>query len=157
MMRDLLKQMTWEDIGEILQLRIDVEQEFHNRNYSEIESWATQSNPIEKEVLRRLRDKYDAIPNPSERFAEIKEAAERATGTRLGKSRERWNMLVRCFISRQMRREGYSLSEIGKAMGRDHASIVNQTRKLEWMLSHPKAYMDEADKYERFLNELGGC
>ena len=154
MRRDLLRQMTWEDVLEIVcetEAVFDEEvQDGRNPNetFQSPKSYYT-------EVIRRLRNKYNAVPNPSERFAEVRDVAERATGTKLGLSRGRSDVLVRYFISHQMKREGYSLSEIGRAMGRDHATILGHIRKLDWMLAQPRAYRDEIDKYKKFIEALG--
>lgn len=58
----------------------------------------------------------------------ILEAGCRATGVPAsevkGRRRDRYIVLRRKFIAKKMRGEGYSLSEIGRALGRRHHTTV---------------------------------
>lgn len=154
MRRDLLRQMTWEDVLEIVcetEAVFDEEvQDGRNPNetFQSPKSYYT-------EVIRRLRNKYRILPPIEERYPIVLKAAEQATSWFLTESRERENTLIRAFVSYHLHEEGYSYSEIGKMMKRDHSTITHLAYKMRDMLSLPNAYKWEVQQFRRF-EELCG-
>lgn len=66
------------------------------------------------------------------RFAQLVSAAEIAMQHRYDPQvRTAVSATIRAFVASQMRYEGYTLSEIGTAMGRDHSSVVTMVRRAE--------------------------
>ena len=53
--------LTWEDIQLIQQIFKEVDHEYRNLPYAEIESWAEELNPVEKETLRRFKMKKEEL------------------------------------------------------------------------------------------------
>ena len=53
--------LTWEDIQLIQQIFKEVDYEYRNLPYAEIESWAEELNPVEKETLTRFKKKKEEI------------------------------------------------------------------------------------------------
>lgn len=53
--------LTWEDIHLIQQIFKEVDYEYRNLPYAEIESWAEELNPVEKETLRRFKMKKEEL------------------------------------------------------------------------------------------------
>ena len=89
-----------------------------------------------------------------ERYDEVLRAAQTAVGKRLTKGRRQEDVLIRVFVSYRLRCEGYSCEEIGKAMNRDHSTVVHYARKnMGDMLSLPHMYKDELKMYNK-MNEI---
>ena len=135
---DLLRLMTWADIDEIVTEYSAVgESEQSDENYC-------------CEVLRRLRVKNSLLPPVSDRFATVLAAAQVATGWLLTSTRERGNTRIRSFVAFKLHSEGYSYSEIGKLIGRDHSTVTYLDNKVKDMLSVPGAYKNEIVLYRKF-------
>lgn len=153
MRRDLLKQMTWEDVVEIVNEADAVfDGEVQNgRNPNE-----TFQSPQSyySEVLRRLREKYGILPPIEERYKVVLQAAEQATSWMLTDSRERENTLIRSFVAYKLREEGYLYSDIGKMLRRDHSTITHLANKMRDMLSVAYAYKWEVQQFKRFEEML---
>lgn len=142
MIRRILKQMTWEDVREIVRVADSLltEEKF---DYEDEESYYL-------DVLRRLR-KMEHVPPPiSERFPEVLRAAEESVGCRLSASRRTENGLVRMFVSYILRHEGYSYAEIGSVLKRDHSTVIHMERKMDDMISLCYAYRREIDMFREF-------
>lgn len=56
----------------------------------------------------------------------------------------------RAMVAYQMYTEGYSTSEIGRQMMKDHSTIVNLRQKMENALQYPQAYKDIIPIWEKF-------
>lgn len=115
-------------------------------------SWMneTDAEAIGREVLRRLRERYAVRPPVTERHDAVLYAAIQATGRQLTATRNPADTLIRAMVAHRLRKEGYSNSEIGRAMGRDHSSVTHLDKKMRDMLSVPGAYKDEMRIYEKF-------
>ena len=145
----LLKQMTWEDIQEIWwqtdQVLRSIPEE--PENWPE---WAFNTSTRFGKALSILRDEHDVPPPIEERFPGVLACAEIACGNKMTDSRERENILIRSFVAYKLHEEGYSYSEIGKMMKRDHSTITNLVHRVRDMLSIPYAYKEEVAKYKEF-------
>lgn len=153
MRRDLLKQMTWEDVVEIIE---ETESLFDGEVQMGFDPNVVYTSPeaYYNEVLRRLREKYGILPPVEERFPVVLKAAEQATSWMLTDSRERENTLIRSFVAYKLREEGYSYADIGKMMKRDHSTITHLANRMRDMLSLPNAYKWEVQQYKRFEEML---
>lgn len=148
MRRDLLKQITWEDVVEIIS---ETEAVSSGIDAGIIQEEKSKTPEVYyNEVLRRLRERYGILPPVDERFHTVLEAAEQATSWMLTDSRERENTLIRSFVSYRLREEGYSYSDIGKMMKRDHSTITHLANRMRDMLSLPNAYKWEVQQFKRF-------
>ena len=136
MRESLLKQMTWEDVREIRTTNpgglFKSDEQFH------------------KAVLSFLRNKHHTIVPIEERFPGVLACAEIACGQQLADTRERGNTIIRQFVAFRLHNEGYSYSEIGKMLKRDHSTITNLVHRVRDMLSIPHAYKSEVAKYKEF-------
>lgn len=137
----LLKQMTWEDVREIRTTNpggvFASDEQFH------------------KAVLASLRNKHRVLSPIEERFPKVLQAAEQATSRMLTDSRERENTLIRSFVAYKLHNEGYSYSEIGKVMNRDHSTITHLANRMRDMLSVPYAYRTEVSQFKEFDKLIG--
>ena len=146
MRRDLLKQMTWKEVKEIVNLA-DAIITPTSREFPVC--WANEEDYY-TEILRRLREQNGVPPPVEERYPSVLKAAEQATSWMLTDSRERENTLIRSFVAYKLREEGYSYADIGKMMKRDHSTITHLANRMRDMLSLPNAYKWEVQQFERF-------
>lgn len=128
--------MTWEDVREIRTTNpggvFASDEQFH------------------KAVLASLRDKHRVLSPIEERFPGVLACAEIACGQALTDTRERENTQIRQFVAYRLHSEGYSYSEIGKMLKRDHSTVTNLVHRMRDMLSLPNAYKWEVQQYKRF-------
>lgn len=90
----------------------------------------------------------------AERYKAVLSAAQKAVGKRLADGRRNDDVLIRLFAAYRLRLEGYSFDAIGKAMGRDHSTIIHYVRKkMADMLSLPNFYRRELKMYDK-MNEI---
>lgn len=153
MNKSILRNMTWEDVLEIVcateAVFDDEVQEGRNPNdtFQSPQTYYT-------EVLRRLRGQNGVPPPIEETFPKVLQAAEQATSWMLTDSRERENTLIRSFVAYKLHEIGYSYSEIGKMLKRDHSTITNLVHRVRDMLSLPNAYKWEVQQFKRFEEML---
>lgn len=145
----LLKQMTWEEVREIVN-RAD---EIISRK-KELPAWWKSEEDYYNEILRQLRGQNGVPPPIEERYPVVLQAAEQATSWVLTDTRERENTLIRQFVAYKLHGEGYSYTEIGKIMKRDHSTITHLAYRMRDMLSLPNAYKWEVQQYKRFEEML---
>ena len=79
---------------------------------------------------------------------------EAILGRSLNNSRKREDVAGRMCIAYQLRTDGYSTSEIGKMVGRDHATILYLCKQMEVCIAYPTSYRSEYDMWEEFHNML---
>lgn len=130
MRKSLLKQMTSEDVQEILDAGVQEQNA--------------------ESILRYLRNENNVPPPIEERYPGVLACAEQVCGNKLTDSRERENILIRSFVAYKLHEEGYSYSEIGKMLKRDHSTVTNLVHRVRDMLSIPYAYKEEVAKYKEF-------
>lgn len=61
----------------------------------------------------------------------------------------------RAIISAQMRKEGYTLYEIGRALDVDHSTIVHYTGVVEAITAYPMTAPDSYKIYQEFHKAIG--
>ena len=136
MNKSILRNMTWEDVREIRTTNpggvFASDEQFH------------------KAVLASLRDKHRVLSPIEERFPGVLACAEIACGQALTDSRERENTQIRQFVAYRLHNEGYSYSEIGKMLKRDHSTVTNLVHRMRDMLSLPMVYRQEVQQFKRF-------
>ena len=143
MRQDLLKQLTWEDIQEIW---YETDKTLHSELVKEV---ATASERFSL-ALKNLHEKNDCPPTIGERFPFVLACAEIAVGRKLSRERCEENTLIRAFVSYMLRSEGYSYSEIGRLLQRDHSTIMYLYKRMEDILSLPHVYRKEIDMFREF-------
>ena len=142
MNKSLLKNLTYSDVQEIL-------------DAGEL-LWNDYIEPTAENILRRLRNENNIPPPIEETFQKVLNAAEQATSWLLTDSRERENSLIRSFVAYKLHNDGYSFSEIGKMLKRDHSTVAHLVYRMRDMLSVPGAYKWELQQHKRFEEFLCG-
>ena len=138
----ILSLLSWEDVLDIVY------------TYADSDEDATDKARAIR-ALKELREMYDCAAPVSERFAEVVAAAEQAVGCRLTRLRTKDTTLVRCFVSYRLREEGYTYSEIGRMLGRDHSTVTSQVNRVKDMLSLPQVFRWEVGAFRRFMELCG--
>lgn len=88
------------------------------------------------------------------RFERYKECIEAILGRSLNNSRSREDVAGRMCIAYQLMQDGYSTTEAGKQVGRDHATVLHYRQCMENCKAYPKAYRIERDMWDEFQNML---
>ena len=88
-----------------------------------------------------------------DRYDMLVSKAEYATGHELTMSKCRNNTIIRRFVADRLFKDGYGWTEIGRLMGRHHASVISMYRAMQDMKSLPSVYKKELLQYKMF-NEL---
>lgn len=153
MRKSLLKLMTWEDIQEIWWQTEQVLRSIPDEpeNWPE---WAFNTSTRFGQALRVLRGENGVPPPIEERYPGVLACAEIACGQALTDSRERENTQIRQFVAYRLHNEGYSYSEIGNVMNRDHSTITHLAHRMRDMLSLPVMYKVEVQQFKRFEEML---
>ena len=71
-------------------------------------------------------------------------------GHKLDATRSNENTLIRKMVAHRLIDEGYGCSEIGRAMGKHHATVLHLNRCMVDMLSLPACYKPELCMYREF-------
>ena len=102
--------------------------------------------------------------NPDHRIATIKETGrgerlfqvmEDILGEPVNDNSKRPRYVwARAMIGYQLTQEGFSTTEAGEQIGRDHASVSYHNAKMRFVLDHPYAYPDIIDIWKQFQNRI---
>ena len=109
--------------------------------------------PTSQNILSHLINESKCHPSIVERFPFVLACAELAVGQPLADSRDKNNTNIRSLVAFQLHMEGYSYTDIGRMMKRDHSTVIHLVRKMEDMLSLPQAYKQEINMYNK-MHEL---
>lgn len=114
--------------------------------------------PVEarRQLTRQLVFSFDAKPeDAASRYAVMKATMEEATGEPLSPCRrDNRNSWRRAIIAATLAEEGFSETQIGAAMGRDHSSVNAMKRNVKKALSYPTMYGDVLDTLYEFKLKL---
>ena len=106
-------------------------------------------------LIYTLKNSLEIKKNIGSRYRELLKAATDILGNGIdSKSRDASCVMGRMFIAYKMRCEGWSLTQIGMMMGRDHATICHLQKKMTDMLEYPHCYKVEMAFWEEFNNKL---
>ena len=154
MNKSILRGLTWEDVQEIWFTTDQVLRSIPEEPERWPE-WAFNTSTRFGQALRVLRGENGVPPPIEERYPGALACAEIACGQALTDSRERENTLIRQFVAYRLHNEGYSFSEIGKMLKRDHSTIAHLCYRMRDMLSVPEAYKYEMKIYDKFESLCG--
>ena len=101
-------------------------------------------------MIRSSIERYQKQYTLEQRYDILLQIAEKVWGYKLYWTRTREDTNIRMFIAYKMRLEGYTYSEVGKAMKRSHASIMNLVRRMNDVFDVPMSYANEKVKYDEF-------
>lgn len=102
-----------------------------------------------------LRISVGEPSNPQERMQYFADKMQEVSGIDVKKrSRDRETVTARCLFMFVARREGYSQSDIGRFVGRDHATVCHAENRVKDMFSFPNAYKEEINLYNKYIESL---
>jgi len=147
----LLNRLTKQDIAEIHEA-LDSEVLYIKDGDGYVRS---NSNEYYSSVLKKLKaNNPDYKPFCKDRYKTLLEIAEKVTEHKYEDNRKFGNVLIKCLVSNRLREEGYSFGEIGKAMNKDHSTIVFYIGKMEDMMTLPLMYSKEMRMKSLFNDEI---
>lgn len=107
------------------------------------------------ELIRFVEDSMTpGVLTGSDRYLYVLSVAESVLGWKLTPQRSAHNTLIRAFVAYRLHGEGYSTTNIGGYMGRNHSSVLHLIRRMEDILSLPGVYREETTKYKDFESML---
>lgn len=142
MRSSLINKLTWEDIKEIHEILDNMEEEL------------TDEEVKFNSVLKKLKRKYKVSPTCKERYSALLPVAEKLVGAKLGDKRTPEQMLIRLMVSCRLYDEQYTISEIGRVIGRDHSTIMYYIKRRDDYFSVPTMYTYEVSLLERFKDSI---
>lgn len=69
-------------------------------------------------------------------------------------SRQTMYVWARTMVAYQLIKEGYSTTETGRMLSKDHSTIIHLKHKMEDALAYEYAYQDIVDIWKQFQNKL---
>lgn len=105
------------------------------------------------EKIQNLLDSLELRPDlDNEEMRDTIFYAARASGTTvmgtLSNSRLQINVMSRSLVYYKLHKDGYSVSEIGRLLRRDHATVIHSLKKLEQDLEYN--YIPVVKSFEKF-------
>ena len=105
-------------------------------------------------VIREI-DRIEKLEGAAQRFATLLAIAESVTGLRNDpKRRDSQSVLLRTIIVWRMIDEGYSYTDIGRAMGKDHSTVSYFARMRKDAVSLPMAFREHLTMYGKLVLAL---
>lgn len=105
-------------------------------------------------VIREI-DRIEKLEGAAQRFATLLAIAESVTGLRNDpKRRDSQSVLLRTIIVWRMIDEGYSYTDIGRAMGKDHSTVSYYARMRKDAVSLPMAFREHLTMYGKLVLAL---
>ena len=84
------------------------------------------------------------------RIEHYRAVIESILGKPIGNSRKRDDVAARMCLAYQLHADGYTSGQIGKMLGRDHATVLHMIKMMEACKAYPRAYRRECDLWEEF-------
>ena len=140
----MIERLTWQDIKDIDEILFQINSDEIRRKEEEYYS----------EVITRLNKQYKTLPACKDRYKEILPVAENITGEKNRKERTFELTVLRCMIANRLKEEGYTLTNIAKAMGYDHSTIIFYFKKKADFFALPLMYEREVRWFKQFDEAL---
>lgn len=106
-------------------------------------------------ALRSSIAEERASDRRSQRVAEVIEAMEDASGNVFDyESRKLAGVWERTIVAHHLLQEGYTTVEVGRALHRDHSSVIVMRERMNYALKHQKQYIPEMKLNNRFKTTL---
>ena len=140
--KNILALLTWEDIKEIVTTADAIASEDPNEHP---ELMASEMDYY-RGVLKTLwGDEKHYTP-----VGDLLAAAEVVADHMIDESRSSANAFIRKMVAHRMMSEGFGSSDIGRAMGKSHATVIYLSKCMNDMLSLPVFYRHEVTLYKEF-------
>ena len=114
-------------------------------------------NALKESILQETDNPDRRLPKPTD--ANRGETLLQAMADVLGEpvdidSRRARFVWARTMVAYQLTQEGFTTSEVGEQIGRDHATVSYHNSKMQFVLDHPYAYEDIIDIWKQFQTRL---
>lgn len=108
-----------------------------------------------KRLIDILQDSMKIDESDDSRFQTLLGIATELCGTGImTKTIEPMSSLGRNMIAYQLRKEGYTSSQIGRLLQRNHATVVNMIAKIQDLIEFPNTFLDEEEIWNKFQLKL---
>lgn len=102
-----------------------------------------------------LQERQDGRPTPADRGEILlREIGEIVGEPVLVKSRKAILTWARAMVAYQLLKEGYSTTEAGRAIGRDHSTIIHLRDRMEDVFDYPVFYKDVIELWITFQKRI---
>lgn len=115
---------------------------------------AARLTPEDREAVARRIMEETPVGKADARFAFLLGVAEDVTGHTMTRSRDFRNVQIRRMVACRMREEGFHVSDIARAMGMHHASVVHYCAQMRDALDEPIFYANDLRQYARFKDAV---
>ena len=88
------------------------------------------------------------------RIKEYKGIIEAILGREIADGRKREDVAARMCIAYQLHTDGYTSGQVGKMIGRDHATVLHMIKMMDACRTYPKSNRIECDMWEEFQSKL---
>ena len=107
----------------------------------------------QRELMLRLQSSVLKGANSRRRYETLRSAAAAAMNVDNieGGNRVHERVWARYLVSWQMRMEGYTLSEIGRCIQRDHSTVVHGIAEINNVVENPECYPAGAAAIREFI------
>lgn len=110
--------------------------------------------PEDREAVARRIMEETPVPKADARYAALLAVAEDVTNHTMTRTRDFENVAIRRMVSFRMREEGFHVSDIARAMGMHHASVVHYCAQMRDALDEPIFYANDLRQYARFKDAV---
>lgn len=88
------------------------------------------------------------------RVEHYKEVIESVLGRPIQNGRKRDDVAARMCIAYQLHSDGYTSGQVGKMIGRDHATVLHMIKQMDACKAFPRSFRRECDLWEEFQSML---
>ena len=139
----LINKLTWEDIRDIATAanNFTLEDSLNEEEYY-------------SKILSSLNRQYKTLAACKERYKEILPIAEEIVGMKNRKERTFELVVLRSMVACKLREENFLITDIGRAMGYDHSTIMHLFQKKKDFFALPLMYEREVRWFKQFDEAL---
>ncbi len=111
-----------------------------------------------KELAKQMLEREDALPEleAEKKMSLLLPIAEKIVGQKMGYTRGADDVKIRAFVSHYMWKGGQTVTQIGRAFGMHHSTIINYIKKVRDYFDVPVFYAKEVEEYLRFKEIADG-
>jgi len=114
-------------------------------------------SPEERAVAAERIVSQDPVPATGRPdYGTLMDAAEKAVGRTMDRTRRRESVLIRELVAYRMREDGHTLTDIARVIGVRHSTVVHYLRKMCDRFDVPACYADDLRMYAKFNNIIEG-
>lgn len=115
---------------------------------------AAKLTPEDREMVARRIMEETPVPKADARYAALLAIAEDVTNHTMTRTRDFENVAIRRMVSFRMREEGFTATDIARAMGMHHATVLHYCAQMRDFFQEPIFYAGDIVQYARFKDAV---